>query len=111
MPRHTRERFADFVSRLFLPVGLYDVLPLRPFTEAIALAEGRPYDESVRDRARTIAQRDIGGLYKLLLRAVSPMTTLDRLPRVAQRYFDFGVASTRPLVIAARRWPIRECRA
>lgn len=85
----------DFVSQVFLPVGLYDALPLRPFTEAVALAEGRAYDESVRTRARAVAQRDIGGLYKLLLRAVSPATAIDRLTRVAQRYFDFGAVTTR----------------
>lgn len=87
----------DFASQVFLPVGLYDVLPLRPLTEAVALAEGRAYDESVRTRARAVAQRDINSLYKLLLRAISPATAVDRLQRVAQRYFDFGGTSVRSI--------------
>lgn len=85
----------DFVSQTFLPVTMYDALPIRALTEAIAMAEGVPYSASVSDRARMVAQRDVAGLYRLLLRAVSPATAAERLQRAALRYFDFGTLSIR----------------
>jgi hypothetical protein len=79
-----------FASQVFLPVAMYDVLPLLPLTEATAIAEKLPYAQSVRQRARIVAQRDITGLYKLFFKAVSPATAAERLQRAAVRYFDFG---------------------
>jgi len=79
-----------FASQVFLPVAMYDVLPLLPLTEAVAIAEKVPYVQSIRQRARMVAQRDITGLYKLFFRAVSPGTAAERLQRTALRYFDFG---------------------
>lgn len=83
----------DFASQTFLPVTMYDALPIRSLTEAIAMAERVPYSTSVAGRARLVAQRDVAGLYKLLLRAVSPATAAERLQRAALRYFDFGSLS------------------
>jgi len=37
-----------------------------------------------------VAQRDINGLYKLVLKVVSPELAFERLQRIAPRYFDFG---------------------
>jgi hypothetical protein len=79
-----------FVSQVFLPVSMYDVLPLAALTEATALAENIPHAQSVRQRARMVAQRDITGLYKLFFKAVSPPTASERLQRASLRYFDFG---------------------
>lgn len=84
------EAHRSYVSQVFLPVAMYDVLPLRTLTEATALAEQLPLSESVRIRARIIAQRDITGLYKFFFKAVSPTTAAERLQRTALRYFDFG---------------------
>lgn len=85
----------DFASQTFLPVTMYDALPIRALTEAIAMVEGVPYSTSVSSRARLVAQRDVAGLYRLLLRAVSPATAAERLQRAALRYFDFGTLSLR----------------
>jgi hypothetical protein len=79
-----------YAEQVFLPVGLYDLLPLLPLTEAAAQAEGVPYETSVRGRARLIAARDISTLYKQVLRAPSPEDMIERLQRTAQRYFYFG---------------------
>ncbi|MDI3282948.1 hypothetical protein [Polyangium sp. 15x6] len=84
------EAVRAFASQVFLPVAMYDVLPLRPITEATARAEGMSFEESVRGRARIVAQRDIRGLYKLFFKAVSPATAAERLQRASLRYFDFG---------------------
>src|SRR5262245_25042025 len=58
----------DFIQQAFSPVGWYDALPIRPITEAMAVAEGRTYFDSVRNRAGLLAQREIKGIYKFLLR-------------------------------------------
>lgn len=79
-----------FASQVFLPVAMYDVLPLLPMSEAVAMALNIPHAQSVRLRARMLAQRDITGLYKLFFKAVSPATAAERLQRTAMRYFDFG---------------------
>lgn len=84
------EAHMAFASQVFLPVSMYDVLPLLPLAEATALAEKLPLAQSVRQRARLVAQRDISGLYKLFFKAVSPATAAERLQRAALRYFDFG---------------------
>jgi hypothetical protein len=79
-----------FARQVFLPISMYDALPLRTLTEATAIVERRPFDVSVRSRARDVARRDLNGLYKLLLKAVSPATAAEKLQRAALRYFDFG---------------------
>lgn len=84
------EAHRAFSQQVFLPVAMYDALPLRTLTEATALAEGVPFEVSVRARARDVALRDLNGLYKLLLKAVSPATAAEKLQRAALRYFDFG---------------------
>ncbi|MCC6557167.1 MAG: hypothetical protein IT372_29795 [Polyangiaceae bacterium] len=90
LPHLPDEAHRAFSSQVFLPVSMYDALPLRALTEATALAEGLPYAQSVRGRARIVAQRDITGLYKLFFKAVSPARAAERLQRAALRYFDFG---------------------
>jgi hypothetical protein len=84
------DAYRAFVSQVFLPVSMYDVLPIVAITEATAFAENIPHAQSVRQRARMVAHRDINGLYKLFFKAVSPATAADRLQRASLRYFDFG---------------------
>lgn len=82
---------AAYVRQMFLPVAFYDALPILPFAEAIAHVKGATLADSVAGRARVVAERDITVVQKLLFRMVSPETLLvDRLPKVALRYFDFG---------------------
>jgi hypothetical protein len=85
----------EFFAQVFMPVGWYDAMHILPVSRAIAVAERRPFDESVRRRARLRAETDVNRLYRLLLKAISPETVVDRLSRLSLRYFDFGHASTR----------------
>src|SRR5262245_41310514 len=85
----------NFIQQAFSPAGWYDALPIRPITEAMAVAEGHPYFESVRNRSSLLAQRDIKGVYKLLLRAVTPSLAAARLQRISLSYFNFGHAVVR----------------
>lgn len=90
LPRLPDDAHRAFMSQMFLPVAYYDALPIRPISEAIAEAQGVSYVESVRSRGVLVAQRDLGGLYKVLLKVVSPELVAERLQRVALRYVDFG---------------------
>ncbi len=82
----------EFARTVFLPVSQYDALPLVPMTRALAEAEGSEHFASVRDRSRRAAERDLSGVYRLLLKAVSPEHVVDRLQKVSLRYFNFGEA-------------------
>lgn len=85
-----------FAQQVFLPVAWYDALPIPSIAEAIAEVERRPMADSVRDRGVIIARRDLGSLYKLMLKVVSPNLVMDRLQRASVRYFDFGHADVLP---------------
>ena len=80
----------QFARQVFLPVSWYDALPLLPLSDAIAAVEGRPYADSVRHRAVLAAESDLSGLYRVLLKVVSPELAIERLQRTLMRYFDFG---------------------
>ncbi len=82
----------DFAQQVFLSVSWYDVLPLMDLSRALARFEGRGVRESVKRRAAYIAERDVTGLYRVLLRMVSPEFAMNRLQKTACRYFDFGIA-------------------
>jgi hypothetical protein len=82
----------SFAEHVFLPVAWYDVLPLIDLSRELARLEGRSVRDSVKRRAAFIAERDVTGLYRVLLRIVSPEFAMNRLQKAACRYFDFGVA-------------------
>ncbi|HZS37943.1 MAG TPA: hypothetical protein VFF06_13995 [Polyangia bacterium] len=87
------EPLRSFFAQPFLDGSWYDALPLEALCQAIAQLERRPMLELVRDLSRAQVRRDTRGVYKLLLKLVSPETVLERAPRAAQQYFDF-VTST-----------------
>jgi hypothetical protein len=89
----------DFVRQMFLPVGWYDALPIRPITEIIAKLERRPWEASVRARAQDTAVRDLTLVHRMLLAASSPERVVEKLQRAALQYFDFGESE---IVEAAR---------
>lgn len=92
LPSDAHRRFA---AQIFLPVGWYDALPIIELTRAVAAVEQAAYADSVRERAVLVAQRDLSGLYKLLLKVVSAELVLERLQRASLRYFDFGRVEVR----------------
>jgi hypothetical protein len=82
----------EFAQQVFLPVGWYDALPLMDLSRAQAKLDGRTVRDSVKRRAAFVAERDVKGLYRVLLRIVSPEYAMNRLQQTACRYFDFGLA-------------------
>ena len=97
----------EFARTLFLPVSQYDALPLVTLTRALSEAEGSDHFTSVRERSRRAAERDLSGVYRLLLKAVSPQNAVERLQKMSLKYFSFGEAAIlqreRGLVVAELR--------
>ena len=89
----------DFVCQRFMASAWYDALPMMPLSLAHARAVGAPLHAHLRDRGRWVAERDIPGVYRFLLKLSSPEMVVSRLARAATQYFDFGacdVKLTRP---------------
>ena len=84
-----------FAAQPFMASSWYDALPMMPLSLAHAHALGVPFHHHLRDRGRDVAQRDIPGIYRFLLRLSSPELVASRLPRVATQYFNFGEAEVK----------------
>lgn len=85
---------ASFLNQLFMANAMYEAVPVVAISEVAAALSGLPHSEYVRANAAWQAERDIRGVYKLLLNVMSAETVALRLPRVSMRYFDFGAASS-----------------
>jgi hypothetical protein len=83
-------RLQDFVRQKFLPGGQYEVLVVPALISAEARAMGQTLDRYLLHRTRFQADRDIHGVYKLLLKLTSPETVIVRLPKVITQMFNFA---------------------
>lgn len=90
LERLTDPRVAAFFGRRFLASSMYDVLPLLEASMLAAKIAGVPWREFVRGGARFQAERDLSGVYRMLLRVASPTLVVERLARILVQYFDFG---------------------
>jgi hypothetical protein len=94
-----REGFADpalseFFGQTFLAASLYDLYPLVAAGHVCARLCGTSFDEFVRVRCEFQAERDVAGIYKMLLKLSSAEGLASRLPRLMAQYFDFASAET-----------------
>jgi hypothetical protein len=94
----------QFFAQPFLVGGLYDVLPLVPLGQAMALVSGLPYRELLRRHATVQADRDISTVYRLMLKLASPQQVVRALPGTARRYFDFVSSVVRE--VRAGQWEV-----
>ncbi len=99
---------AEFFRRTFLPSSFYDIIPLVVAGYVCARQSHKTYSEFLRIRSRYQAQKDIGGVYRMLLKLVSPMSAVERLPALMAQYMDF--ASERQLEKESERRVILSCR-
>lgn len=88
---------AAFFDQIFLGSTMYDVMPLLTFSAAAARLVDLPHMEFVKRIAVWQAEHDLQGVYRLFVRALPPEAVALRLPKLALKYFDFGVASTKML--------------
>ncbi|HEY3494344.1 MAG TPA: hypothetical protein VGK73_06650 [Polyangiaceae bacterium] len=86
------EAIVRFWEQNFSPGGWYDLFPLMAINQAAARVAGLPYTELVKENAAYIAERDINGVYRLLLKLASPELVASKLPRASLQYLDFGEA-------------------
>jgi len=82
-----------FAEQRFVMGGWYDALPLTDLAVAAAHACGVPFHSFVREGGLYQAERDIRGVYRVLLKLVSPESIASRLGKLAGLYFAFGEAS------------------
>jgi uncharacterized protein (TIGR02265 family) len=78
-----------FAEQSFLPSTFYDALPSVLLSQAAAGLLGVSSDEFVRQLSRYSAERDTKGIYRMLLRLVSPAMVMERTPAAAKQYFNF----------------------
>jgi hypothetical protein len=78
-----------FADQPFLAGTFYDTAPIMALCERAASLLGRPFLGFVREFAEQQAETDIKGIYRMLLRLVSPDLVMDRVPAAAKQYFDF----------------------
>jgi hypothetical protein len=83
-------RILAFIQQKFLPSTYYDALPVLPLIRAEARTMGLPVPVYLRQRAEYQAEQDLNGVYKLFLRMTSPEGVLERIPRFATQFLNFG---------------------
>jgi hypothetical protein len=81
-----------FFEQDFVPGGWYDLVPLMAINQAAARVAGIPHTDLVTQNSAYIAERDINGVYRLLLKLASPELVAAKLPRASLQYLDFGEA-------------------
>jgi hypothetical protein len=80
----------EFFAQKFLPSTFYDVIPLVVAGYVCARQSRRSFSEFVRIRSRYQAEHDVGGIYRLLIKLISPMHVIERLAALQAQYFDFA---------------------
>lgn len=80
----------EFLLQPFMASSWSDVLPMLPLVETLSRRFGQSPESYTRDRARAQAAEDLDGVYKVLLKVVSPRIVATRLPRLTASYFNWG---------------------
>ena len=82
---------AAFIQQPFLSASFYDALPIAALIRCEARAMSLPVAQYLDVRTRFQAEKDIGTVYKFLLKLVSLEQVAQRVPRIITQLFDFGV--------------------
>ena len=81
---------AAFFEQKFLPSTFYDIVPLVVAGYVCARQSRKTFSDFVRVRSRYQAEQDVGGIYRLLIKLVSPMHVIERLSALQSQYLDFA---------------------
>lgn len=79
-----------FIQQKFLAGSWYDALPVAPLIRAEARALKLTTEDYLRVRTEWQAKSDFNGIYRAILKLTTPKSIVDRLPKIVQRYYDFG---------------------
>jgi hypothetical protein len=102
---------ATFFKQRFLTGGWYDVMPILPISRGAARAAQCPWPRFIRQNAIWLAERDLRGIYRVVVSIASAELVVQRLPELSLRYFDFGDAAGKMVddrVFEADRYGIPE---
>jgi uncharacterized protein (TIGR02265 family) len=91
------EALRSYADQPFLASSYYDVVPTVALCEAAAALLRQPFAAFVREFSSRAAERDTSGIYRMLLRLVSPQMVMERTPAAAKQYFDFVEATVEKL--------------
>jgi hypothetical protein len=80
----------EFFQQKFLPSTFYDIIPLIVAGYICARQTRKSFSEFVRIRSRYQAERDVGGIYRVLIKLVSPMHVIERLSALQSQYLSFA---------------------
>ena len=97
---------AGFLDTRFVASSWYDALPIVPLSAVAARLGGVPHAQLVRDNAAWLAERDLHGVYRVILMVASIEMVAMRLGKLSMQYFDFGRTETirvRERVVESRR--------
>jgi hypothetical protein len=86
---------AHYLGQDFIANASYDVFALVETTRTVSEILGVPAHVITFRLSENQAESDLAGVYKLLLRAFSPMQIIGKLVRVTDIYFNFAPASAR----------------
>jgi hypothetical protein len=79
-----------FMQQQFLRASWYDVLPFIDASRVLAQVLGLSETESNEHRGTWMAEHDLRGVHRLLLKFVSPEAALERTPNIHRQMFNFG---------------------
>ncbi|HMA91431.1 MAG TPA: hypothetical protein VKP30_02050 [Polyangiaceae bacterium] len=99
----------EFFAQPFMASSFYDVYPLVVMAHVSARLNGVTFAELVRLRTVKQAEKDLTGVYHMLLRLVSPEIVATRLPQLTAQYFNFGtgkIAKREPGWVEAVRFGV-----
>lgn len=82
----------EFWEQHFVPSTWYDVMPLMAVNQAASRVAHENMHDLVRENASWVANRDIHGVYRFLLKLASPELVAKKLPRASLQYLNFGRA-------------------
>jgi hypothetical protein len=83
------DQLARFFAQPFLAGSWYDSFPGIPMQQASARLARQPVADFIRRLARWQAERDVQGVYRVLLKLATAEMIVERVPLLATRYFDF----------------------
>jgi hypothetical protein len=88
---------AEFLRKPFLASGWYDILPILAMSATAARLRQMQHAQLVRENAAWLAERDLRGVYRMVLAILSIEAVATRLGKLSMQYFDFGSAETRKI--------------
>jgi hypothetical protein len=88
---------ADFLRKPFVAGGWYDTLPILAMSATAARLRQMPHAQLVRENAAWLAERDLRGVYRMVLALMSIEAVATRLSKLSMQYFDFGSAESRKI--------------